>query len=337
MKTRTIVLAVLLIVGVTACEKNEPQLPSNEFNPDLRQAITRLDLDIQNTNALKSADIYEWATALNKALLKHDLQLEKMETYGADEQGILVTFYNERGNKQLSSDYVPNHPESLMPFSVPYMIDNTQQGTSSGMTPDETKNAIMSAMSTWDNAKCSEGLEIPILGSTDFNIGVVENSYDPTAIAAYLGGVITHAGILPSEFFEMIGGPGGGDNILGVTFTFIWGNNEGEEFIPDDIDNNGKTDVAFKEIYINDGFDWRDDPNAGIFDNHFDFETVVLHEAGHGLSQAHYGRAFIARDLKKIHFAPLALMNNAYTGSLREITKTDLAGHCSIWGDWPQN
>ena len=148
----------------------------------------------------------------------------------------------------------------------------------------------------------------------------------------FAGGSILHAGILPSAFFEVIGGPepGGGEEILGVTFTFTWINNP-------DLNQNGKLDVAFKEIYINDGFNWQDEPNDVLFNGVYDFETVVLHEVGHGLNQEHFGKLFGTIANGKLHYAPYALMNAGYTITQREITATDNAGHCSNWGDWPNN
>lgn len=37
----------------------------------------------------------------------------------------------------------------------------------------------------------------------------------------------------------------------------------------------------------------------------------------------------------EFHLAPEAVMNAFYTGTLRELTGSDIAGHVSIWADWP--
>ena len=68
----------------------------------------------------------------------------------------------------------------------------------------------------------------------------------------------------------------------------------------------------------------------------YDFETVILHEVGHGLSQAHFGQAF-ATGNGKLHFAPAALMNAGYSVGRRVVTQTDKAGHSSNRADWPVN
>jgi hypothetical protein len=64
-------------------------------------------------------------------------------------------------------------------------------------------------------------------------------------------------------------------------------------------------------------------------------ETVALHEAGHGLSQAHFGTVFQKND-GSIHASPRAVMNAFYLAPQRSLLGTDNAGHCSNWGNWPQ-
>jgi len=127
---------------------------------------------------------------------------------------------------------------------------------------------------------------------------------------------ITHAGWLPGAFFEDVAGPGGGDSILGGTFTFVWTAFPGV--------------VAFREIYMNDKFDWK-------IDGHFDIETVILHEVGHGLSLGHFGKIFRTKKNNKLHFSPQAIMNPIYSSVQHELMGTDNASFCSIWASWPNN
>lgn len=56
------------------------------------------------------------------------------------------------------------------------------------------------------------------------------------------------------------------------------------------------TDYAFAIIVYNINFAWAIDGNV-------DVETIVLHEAGHGLAQAHFGKGFLKPN-GKLHFAP---------------------------------
>ena len=54
-----------------------------------------------------------------------------------------------------------------------------------------------------------------------------------------------------------------------------------------------------------------------------------------GLSQAHFGKLFRTDANGKLHFTPRAVMNAGYTGIQQQIGKTDNAGHCSNWANWP--
>ena len=263
--------------------------------------------------------------SINESLASDGLQLEKIEYYGADGAGNTV-FFEDRGNKQLSSDYMPNDPRNGTGTTVPYVIDGTELGTSSGMSDDATLLAIDNTMRTWDAVNCSEGLEIPSIGVAPFDIGFVQFLLGFGGIDGYFPGMVTHAGILPGAFFNAFE-PCGGNFILGVTFTFTW---------IDDLDEDGKGDVAIKEIYINDSFNWQDAPDDVLSNGIYDFETVVLHEVGHGLSQGHFGKAFAGKN-GKLHFAPAALMNAGYSVARREVSQTDKAGHCSNWAQWPNN
>ena len=233
-----------------------------------------------------------------------------------------TVFFVDRGNKQLGGDFVPEL-QSLSDGTtdVTYYVD--QNRPSLDLPVGATTMAIHSAMNTWDRVKCS-------------NLGMTEIPYDgrPTGLVSAILGFggsfdyvadVTHSGWLPGLFFEFLE-PGGSNFILGVTFTIIW--TIGGE--PIDIDNNGKIDVAWREIYYNDNFPW-------ALGSTFDVETIALHEAGHGLSQAHFGTAFLSNGNGKLHFAPRAVMNASYSGVQTAIRKTDNGGHCSNWGQWPQN
>ena len=76
---------------------------------------------------------------------------------------------------------------------------------------------------------------------------------------------------------------------------------------------------------------WSDD---GV--SNYDVETIALHEIGHGLSQAHFGKVFIDKK-GNLKFGPEAVMNAVYVGPRRELLGTDNGGHCANWGNWPQN
>jgi hypothetical protein len=232
---------------------------------------------------------------------------------------------NDRGSKQLDHDFVPFDPRRGGQSNITWAVDQTEGTTTSGLSQGQTNAAIDNAMATWQNVHCSN---LPLTRANDLGIdlGVVQNIFAFGGVEDWLADV-THAGWLPGEFFDRLA-PGGGDFILGVTFTFIWVNGNGN---PTDDDNNGKLDTAFREIYYNDAFSWAVDGVTNI-----DVESVALHEAGHGLSQGHFGKVFF--DNKgRLKFAPKAVMNAVYASPQQSLSGTDNGGHCSIWASWPNN
>jgi hypothetical protein len=229
-------------------------------------------------------------------------------------------YANNRGNKQLGSDWVPGDPNRGGRTDITWIVDTWDRCLDVPVA--DMLGAIERAMGTWQEVICSE---IPLtgVGAYDFDLGYVQYLVGFGGTPG-IAGDITQAGWLPGAFFDLIGGPGGSASILGVTFTFIWV----DAGVPTDLDGNGKSDVAFREIYYNDAFDWNIDAT-------FDIETVVLHETGHGLSQAHFGKIYRDAGAGGLHFSPRAVMNAAYSGVQQELTGTDVGGHCSNWGSWP--
>ncbi|HYK05835.1 MAG TPA: hypothetical protein VE974_29080 [Thermoanaerobaculia bacterium] len=248
----------------------------------------------------------------------YDFRLEYAEFMtDADSANVGQTiFFNNRGNKQLTAHFVPGDPRRGGGTNITYTIDQTE-GSVDGLTQAQTNAAIGRAMSTWDNVNCST-LPIDAVGNPGTDIGVVE-FLNGLGGSPFFFADLTHAGWLPPGILA--------PNVIAVTFTFVWIDGLGN---PTDIDNNGKQDVAFREILYNDLFTWQIDANI-------DVETVALHEAGHGLSQGHFGKGFVTSSNGKLHFAPRAVMNAAYTGVQQTIDQSDSAGHCSIWAQWPNN
>jgi hypothetical protein len=165
-----------------------------------------------------------------------------------------------------------------------------------GVTVDQVMVAADRAMATWGSQTCSAGLDI-----------VKTSISDPTADILNLGWIP-----LPPP-------------ILGLTIPFGW-IDEDDNFT--DIDRDGAIDYAFAVILYSSAFSW-------AIDDHVDVETIMLHEAGHALGQAHFGSLFQTLANGFYHFAPRALMNAAYTGVQQSLLGTDEAGHCSIFARWP--
>lgn len=231
-------------------------------------------------------------------------------------------YFKDVGNKQLTYDFVPGLSLDGTD-AVSYYID--QKRPSDDLSVALSSGAITRAMDTWEGVTCSQ----PSLYEVPFNkrisTGFVSELFGFGGSFDYVADVV-HAGWLPAGFFDLLA-EGGSAFILGVTFTIIFTDDSGN---PVDLDNNGKYDVAWREIYYNDAFTWRNGA-------HYDVETIALHEAGHGLSQGHFGTAFADAGTGQIHFSPRAVMNAAYSGIQTEIVESDNAGHCSNWSSWPEN
>ena len=138
---------------------------------------------------------------------------------------------------------------------------------------------------------------------------------------------ITHAGWYPPAFFDLIA-PDGSDFIVAVTQFAVFTDDQGN---PTDLNRDGELDFAFAEIYYNDAFAFGIDTGDPI-----DVESVALHESGHALGQAHFGKIFQTTANGKFHFSPLAVMNAAYSGLSQDLLGTDKGGHCSLWSSWPR-
>jgi hypothetical protein len=255
---------------------------------------------------------------LQLAAMDSNLRVEMIEWMTDPTSGEMgsVVFANDRGNKQIGADWVPFDPRrdwNAGTDDITYLVDQSAGATNDGLTNADTEAAIDRAMATWGSVACSNGLDI---------VKVPDPGVDPSIVDGLLGfggfgdifADITHAGWIPAGILS--------PNTIGITFTLV--------FVGGDTNGDGKDDAAIREIYYNDRFAWNIDADV-------DVETVALHESGHGLSQAHFGKIFGVLANGTLHFAPLAVMNAAYSGVQQALTGTDNAGHCSIWGNWPNN
>jgi hypothetical protein len=324
MKTRSIVFAVLLILGVTACQNEEV----NSYEE--LQASSPMDAYVGDSGLKSSVPQLSITSDLldeiNEGLALEGknyraVMAEFITAGGSGEVGQTV-LSKHVGNKQLAFDFVPNDVRRSWsgpsPNEITYAIDQTIDAIPpfGNLTAAQSDAAIVRATDTWDNLTCSD-LTLTRNPDNGLDIGYVAFLYgfggSPFIIAD-----IQHAG-----FRDLAFQPG----VLGVTFTFGFTDVDGFT----DIDNNGKFDAAFREIYYDPFWLWNDDGVTNI-----DLESVAVHELGHGLSQAHFGKVFIKKN-GDLQVAPRAIMNALYTGPFRDLQGTDTGGHCSIWANWPHN
>jgi hypothetical protein len=298
-KTATVVGLMLIAF---ACQNDETQ----NLKP-LDDAALDMTLGRDNASA-RAADGKSFA--IYKA--------EYLTTSESGQVGRTI-YFNDKGNKRLEADFVKGASLDGTD-NISYYIDENRP--SNDLSVNVTSNAISRAMTTWDNVNCSDLGMFRMPFSSSITTGFVSHILGYGGSSDYAADVV-HAGWLPASFFDQLA-PQGSTFILAVTFTITFTDDEGN---PTDIDNNKKADVAWREIYFNDAFTWRDGA-------HYDVETIALHESGHALSQAHFGTAFSDSGSGKLHFSPRAVMNAAYSGIQTEINQTDLAGHCSNWANW---
>lgn len=239
-----------------------------------------------------------------------------------EDQAIGQTIYSKIvGNKQLGHDFVPfdsrrtwSGPSDGVSDDITYSITTHPVSVPmfGGLTGAQTDEAIENGMTTWKDVNCS-----------DMGLNRVDDGGQLTGVI--MGGALI-ADIMHGGFYVNYAG-----GILGVTHTFIWIDEAGE---PTDIDNNGKIDVAFREIYYDYDHTWSTDGSA------IDLESVSVHETGHGLSQGHFGSVAVLHpgtDKAKLRVSPRAVMNALYTGTYRDLGGSDNGGHCSNWSEWPNN
>ncbi len=262
--------------------------------------------------------------SLGKRADGYGVSVAMAEYLTAEESGQMGTtvFFNNRGNKRLAYDFNPDLQLDNT-TGVSYYVDETRPSQSVPVAASTA--AIVRSMNTWDEVQCSDlGMfRVPGTGGSTGLIAAVlgyGGSFDYVAD-------VNQAGWLPAAAFDAIA-PDGSQFILGVTFTIQFTDADGN---PIDLNNDGLFDVAWREIYYNDNFLWQDGAGPGA-----DIETVSLHEAGHGLSEQHFGKAFRTLSNGKVHFAPRAVMNATYSGVQTTIGQTDNAGHCSLWANWPK-
>lgn len=246
------------------------------------------------------------------------------------EAGGVEWFQKDLGNGQLTHDFVYNDPRATWDD-----VEGLSYGVKEGNTSSD-RNLINQtywmheSFDVWQRSTCSS-LELTEIAVDSGTPGLVENFFAGGGLnISLIEADVTQIGFRGvSPIFRP------GTSVLGVAYTLFWTDANGNLT---DIDGDGKIDAAFREIYYNDQYEWADNGLEGRqLDGTrlFDFPTVATHEAGHGLSAAHFGN--IGRKDGFLFASPRAVMNAIYGGTLRELTGRDTGLHCSNWEDWLAN
>lgn len=246
------------------------------------------------------------------------------------EPGQLIILRQDVGNGQLSHDFVYGDPRRAF-FNggdpgVNFAVHPGNKSTDANLLNQEFW--LTESVGIWDREVCSN-MNINQTVSSG-NPGVVELFFQTGQIFAIWEADLTQVGFFSAADFPYFAG---NPNVLGVAFTLFWVDGSGNFT---DIDNNGKFDVAFREIYYNDEFEWADNGVEGRQPSGiriFDFPTVAIHEAGHGVSAAHFGLIGVKDGF--LFAKPRSIMNAIYGGLLRELHGRDKGSNCSNWAQWP--
>ncbi|MCP5107059.1 MAG: hypothetical protein GY950_26980 [bacterium] len=274
----------------------------------------------QTVSAISEDDVKAGLVTLNDQLAAagKNFEVAYVEFLTHDEVGIRV--YAKDHELQLPIHWFPYDPMRWDSREIYWLTEDVDQ--TADVPWADAKAAVARGMNTWNSIPCAN---IPLVQWDDFGIdwGIVQYFYWGDFPGQHGGSPfwyadLTHAGWLPRDFFDSVHPPNGGDNILGVTYTFNW------NAYPDR--------VAFKEIYFNDRFVWGIDDETKI-----DVETVAFHEQGHGLSMGHNGMIFRNPGNGNLQFAPRAVMNAIYWDIQHDPLTTDTGAFCSIWASWPNN
>lgn len=247
------------------------------------------------------------------------------------EAGRVIWFRQDLGNGQLSHDFVYGDPRrAAFNGGAPGVTYGVNEGfQSADANLQDQLGWLHQSVAIWDAQTCSD-LTLSENAIPSGQVGVVDNFFRTGQIVPNWRADLTQVGFLGvGAMFPP------GTSVLGVTYTLFWQDGNGNLT---DIDGNGKFDVAFREIYYNDQYNWADNGIEGRQPDgirYFDFPAVAIHEVGHGFSAAHFGSIGVKDGF--LFAQPRAIMNAIYGGLARELTGRDEGLHCSNWSQWPNS
>lgn len=320
-------ISLAALITLTACEQSftgshdeaPEQLKAVELNQNsLSKAQSDSDLG-SVTSLLEVNDKLEESGANFRLEFAETITLAENGRHAAGQQ----IFANDR-QKQLGAQWVPGDARrNADGNNLTYLVFDALSIANGSI---DSEPAIDASFDTWNNIKKNSKLSINKVPDTGVNPSALLN----------IGGTgnpfladITELGFLPGTIFDQVLGPDASTSVLGVTFTFTFIDGDGN---PTDVNNDGFSDVALKEVWYNDDFLWTTDPiGSGT-----DIETVALHENGHALGFGHFGKISVIEKTSKLIVSPRSVMNAIVLGTQRDLLGTDKASYKSIYGNWPQ-
>lgn len=334
-KRKVSCLFIISIFLITSCSDSSVNSPTPER--DISSEIESLLMNrVNNSSMAKTKDL-------------HPIDLEGVSSF----DGINTMLENKGSNIRLSyaETVTKQNNSNHASGQTIYANDRTKQLTAQWVPNDSRRNADGNKLNyiVWDIfAPANFGLPNQFDGTPAIDasfdtwnttetakLDIVKRTNTLSNPSFILGGDpfladISQVGFLPGVFFETYVGTGSSENVLGVTFTFVFIDDEGN---PTDINNDGFDDTALKEVWYNDDFIWTDSGNTAP---EIDLETVALHENGHALGFGHFGKISVTNN-NKLHVSPRSVMNAIILGTQRSLLGTDKASYKSIYGNWPAN
>jgi hypothetical protein len=348
--------SALALAGLVACSDQPATSPSDAAGPALARTL-------KTSSDEKAVVGHPLLTRMNERLARtrSKLRVAKVELRyraGYDAESPSVIFANNRTHTT-PYRWVEGDPRRDGRTGVTYAVDPVLQTSDFGLnglpaveadgvpfrlsTQQELDGYIEEAMQAWRDRQCSDApiQRVAVAEGTDpdqlDDLFLGRPSPSPTYVQP---ADIVQAGWQPIAFFEAFQ-TGGSESILGVTFTFVFVEDQNtpdpNDDVPTDIDGDGRLDTSLAEIYYNPAFIWT---NRGA-DFFVDFFSVITHESGHSLSLAHFGKVFVTKSalddgaiqLDEFKYAPKALMNAIYVTGRDEITGSDNGSFCQVWAN----
>ena len=338
--------SLLLLAGALACSGDSTQPVAPGAEPTLAKAAAE-DHDVVGTSAaLEAMNAKLAASGSRYRVFKAELIVDPRKW---DMEKATTIFANNRV-RGLAYEWVSGDPRRdgragvtyavstslTTPFAPGFTLPVTPAAGAPGFAsvPQAELDArIEEAMDSWRAQSCSSApiTRVPSTPNPEQLDELFLGFTDPVAYEQPAD--IVQSGWLAPDFFDAFGGPGGGDGIIGVAFSFWFVDDATGE--PTDINNDRRLDTGLVEIYYNGNFFWDQGGNG----NAVDFYSIIAHETGHSLGLAHYGKLFATDaslkdgfQLEDIKYAPFALMNAAYVTGRVDIQGTDNSSFCMVWG-----